>query len=194
MIPILPFMEQQNLFDIYKNFGGLDTSGPRYGGSPNNQVCSARLKSFTCPSDNQGSWGSLTKHNYVLNAGNTSFFQCELPLGCAPGTPGCMQFLGAPFNWYTGSTNWDSTVPWSGPGAPPPELGKMGRPVKVLDITDGNLSVHARRLEEAEYIVCRKSFDGRVPRTDYRLTTAGRRALERYLDHMAALIKAMRSR
>jgi DNA-binding HxlR family transcriptional regulator len=64
----------------------------------------------------------------------------------------------------------------------------------LLKTTDGNLSVHARRLEEAEYIVCRKSFDGRVPRTDYRLTAAGRRALERYLDHMAALIKAMRSR
>ncbi len=64
----------------------------------------------------------------------------------------------------------------------------------LLRTTDGNLSVHARRLEEAEYIVCRKSFDGRVPRTDYRLTAAGRRALERYLDHMAALIKAMRSR
>ncbi len=64
----------------------------------------------------------------------------------------------------------------------------------LMKTTDGNLSVHARKLEEAEYIVCRKSFDGRVPRTEYRLTTAGRRALERYLDHMAALIKAMRSR
>src|SRR5512137_2719999 len=64
----------------------------------------------------------------------------------------------------------------------------------LLKTTDGNLSVHARRLEEADYVVCRKSFDGRVPRTDYRLTAAGRRALERYLDHMAALIKAMRSR
>ncbi len=64
----------------------------------------------------------------------------------------------------------------------------------LLKTTDGNLSVHARRLEEAEYIVCRKSFDGRVPRTDYRLTGSGRRALERYLDHMAALIRAMRSR
>ena len=64
----------------------------------------------------------------------------------------------------------------------------------LLRTTDGNLSVHARKLEEAEYIVCRKSFDGRVPRTDYRLTGPGRKALERYLDHMAALIKAMRSR
>ncbi|MGD0484656.1 MAG: transcriptional regulator [Gemmatimonadales bacterium] len=64
----------------------------------------------------------------------------------------------------------------------------------LMKTTDGNLSVHARKLEDAEYIVCRKSFDGRVPRTEYRLTASGRRALERYLDHMAALIKAMRSR
>ena len=64
----------------------------------------------------------------------------------------------------------------------------------LMRTTDGNLSVHARKLEEAQYVVCRKSFDGRVPRTDYRLTAAGRRALERYLDHMAALIKTMRSR
>ena len=62
----------------------------------------------------------------------------------------------------------------------------------LLKTTDGNLSVHARRLEEAEYIVCRKSFDGRVPRTDYRLTAAGRRALERYLAHMEAVIRATR--
>lgn len=64
----------------------------------------------------------------------------------------------------------------------------------LLRTTDGNLSAHARKLEEAEYILCRKSFDGRVPRTDYRLSAAGRRALERYLDHMAALIQAMRGR
>ena len=64
----------------------------------------------------------------------------------------------------------------------------------LMRTTDGNLSVHARKLEEAEYIVCHKSFDGRVPRTQYRLTASGRKALERYLDHMAALIKAMRNR
>ena len=64
----------------------------------------------------------------------------------------------------------------------------------LMRTTDGNLSVHARKLEEAEYIVCHKSFDGRVPRTEYRLTASGRKALERYLDHMAALIKAMRNR
>ena len=62
----------------------------------------------------------------------------------------------------------------------------------MLKATDGNLSVHARKLEEADYIVCTKSFDGRLPKTEYRLTAAGRRALERYLNHMEALIRATR--
>lgn len=61
-----------------------------------------------------------------------------------------------------------------------------------LETSDGNLSVHARRLEEAGYIEIMKSFEGRVPRTDYRLTPTGRRALERYLDHMEALIERVR--
>lgn len=64
----------------------------------------------------------------------------------------------------------------------------------LLKTTDGNLSVHARKLEEAQYITCRKFFDGRLPKTEYRLTAAGRRALERYLDHMEALIQRMRDR
>ena len=62
----------------------------------------------------------------------------------------------------------------------------------LLKTTDGNLSVHARKLEEAGYVVCTKSFDGRLPRTEYRLAPAGRRALERYLEHMEALIRATR--
>ncbi len=61
-----------------------------------------------------------------------------------------------------------------------------------LRITDGNLSVHARRLEEAGYLDCRKSFEGRVPHTEFQLTAAGRRALQRYLDHMEALIRVTR--
>ena len=65
---------------------------------------------------------------------------------------------------------------------------------KLLGTTDGNLSVHARKLEEADYIVCTKSFDGRLPKTEYRLAAAGRRALERYLNHMEALIRATRDR
>jgi len=64
----------------------------------------------------------------------------------------------------------------------------------VLKTTDGNLSVHARKLEDGGYIACAKSFEGRLPRTRYRLTAAGRRALERYLDHMEAIIRATRER
>src|SRR3954467_9730646 len=64
---------------------------------------------------------------------------------------------------------------------------------RLLRTTDGNLSVHARKLEEAQYVACDKSFDGRVPRTQYRLTAAGRRALDKYLVHMEAIIKAAKT-
>jgi len=63
---------------------------------------------------------------------------------------------------------------------------------ELVKTTDGNLSVHARKLEEAGYVSCAKTFAGRTPRTDYKLTASGRRALEKYLDHMDALIKAAR--
>lgn len=59
----------------------------------------------------------------------------------------------------------------------------------LLDTSDGNVSVHARKLEDAGYVACTKGFDGRIPRTEYRLTPAGRRALEQYLSHMEALIR-----
>lgn len=62
----------------------------------------------------------------------------------------------------------------------------------MLNTTDGNLSVHARKLEEANYVVCNKFFDGRTPKTEYRLTASGRRALERYLSHMEAIIRKTR--
>lgn len=65
---------------------------------------------------------------------------------------------------------------------------------RLMSTTDGNLSVHARKLEDAAYVTCTKSFEGRVPRTEYRITPAGRKALERYLDHMEALIRATRER
>jgi DNA-binding MarR family transcriptional regulator len=65
---------------------------------------------------------------------------------------------------------------------------------KLLATTDGNLSVHARKLEDANYIVCEKYFEGRLPKTVYRLSPAGRNALERYLDQMEALIDSMRAR
>ena len=65
---------------------------------------------------------------------------------------------------------------------------------QMLETTDGNLSVHARKLEEAGYVLCEKSFAGRIPRTEFRITPGGRRALQRYLDHMEALIHAVRDR
>ena len=62
----------------------------------------------------------------------------------------------------------------------------------LFEVSDGNLSAHARKLEEAKYVTCTKSFDGRRPRSVYRLTAAGRAALNRYLDHVEAVIKATR--
>lgn len=63
---------------------------------------------------------------------------------------------------------------------------------KILNTSDGNLSVHARKLEEANYILCDKTFEGRIPKTEYRLTKEGRKAFERYLNHMEAIIQAAR--
>jgi DNA-binding transcriptional ArsR family regulator len=64
----------------------------------------------------------------------------------------------------------------------------------ITATTDGNLSVHARKLEDAGYVVCEKTFAGRTPRTEYRLSAPGRRALEKYLDHMDAIIRATRKK
>lgn len=68
----------------------------------------------------------------------------------------------------------------------------FGELKKLMETTDGNLSVHARKLEDARYIACTKSFEGRMPKTEYKLTANGRKSLEKYLDHMEALIRAMR--
>jgi DNA-binding transcriptional ArsR family regulator len=70
----------------------------------------------------------------------------------------------------------------------------FGELKELLKTTDGNVSVHARKLEDADYISCAKSFVGRMPKTEYRLTEKGRRALEKYLNHMEALIRAARER
>ena len=64
----------------------------------------------------------------------------------------------------------------------------------LLNTTDGNISVHARKLEDAGYLTCKKSFEGRIPKTEYRMTNDGREALKRYLNHMEALIKAMKGK
>ncbi len=65
---------------------------------------------------------------------------------------------------------------------------------KLLEMTDGNLSVHARKLEDAGYVLCTKGFAGRVPRTEHKLTSAGRKAFERYLSHMEALVQAAKKK
>jgi prepilin-type N-terminal cleavage/methylation domain-containing protein/prepilin-type processing-associated H-X9-DG protein len=158
MVAILPYMEQDNLYKNYFNFGGLDWTGSRYNGGPsgcvlgtpgcNRAVTSTALKSFTCPSDTPQTKGVTTEHNYAVNAGNTSFYQTSLPIGCTPGTAGCTPFLGAPFGYYNGSAidstgfGWDSTLPW-GPGSPggsnPPDVtkGLMGKQMTIGSITDG---------------------------------------------------------
>src|SRR3982751_3654822 len=74
-VPILPYIEQDNLFKIYINFGGLDYSGPRYAAGVNVGVSGTRIKTFTCPSDTPSQVGSIMNHNYVLNAGNTTLYQ-----------------------------------------------------------------------------------------------------------------------
>jgi prepilin-type N-terminal cleavage/methylation domain-containing protein/prepilin-type processing-associated H-X9-DG protein len=151
MVAILPYMEQDNLYKGYVNFGGLDWTGPRYNGGPNRAVTSVALKSLTCPSDTPQTKGVTTEHNYVVNVGNTSFFQTPTPIGCKVGTAGCTPFLGAPFGYYNGVTiessgfGWDSTLPWSstspgqlpGGGAPDVTKGLMGGQKRFGDITDG---------------------------------------------------------
>jgi prepilin-type N-terminal cleavage/methylation domain-containing protein/prepilin-type processing-associated H-X9-DG protein len=145
MIPILPYMEQDNLFRVYVNFGGNDTTGPRYSGGANAQVANKRLTAFLCPSDLPKNWNNnanLTMHNYVLNAGNTTFYQVSIPVGCTNGSTiganGCVTFGGAPFGWYEDP----ATLAAGGDASPPaygsdsPELAK-GRARPMADITDG---------------------------------------------------------
>jgi len=144
MIPILPFMEQDNLFRIYLNFGGNDTTGPRYAAAPNNNVANKRLPTFLCPSDLVKNWnnGSFTLHNYVLNAGNTSFYQVNIPIGCTGGSttgPGCVQFGGAPFGWYedpaTLAAGGDASP--TAYGSASPTLARGARPRSIAEISDG---------------------------------------------------------
>jgi prepilin-type N-terminal cleavage/methylation domain-containing protein/prepilin-type processing-associated H-X9-DG protein len=145
MIPILPYMEQQALFQQYLNFGGLDNTGPRYAGGTNAQISNKHLSSFKCPSDEVKVWnnGSLTMHNYVLNAGNTTFYQVSVPVGCTGGSTiganGCVTFGGAPFGWYEDpaalAAGGDSSpVDYTNGSA---AAGKMGRGRKIEEIVDG---------------------------------------------------------
>jgi prepilin-type N-terminal cleavage/methylation domain-containing protein/prepilin-type processing-associated H-X9-DG protein len=149
-VAILPYIEQDNMFKGYSNFGGLDngggvpaTSNLRYAAGANlTNVSSQQVSTFTCPSDTPVPIGSITKHNYVLNAGNTSFYQVQIPLGCTGGSvtsTTCTSFGGAPFGWYedpaTLAAGGDSSpVNYSSGDA---TQGKSGRPRKITEITDG---------------------------------------------------------
>ena len=147
-IPILTYLEQDNVFRNYVNFGGLDYSGIRYNGTVNAVgVTNLRLKMFQCPSDEPQVWvinstRILTKNNYALNAGNTTLFQKNLPLGCTSGSAGCVSFGGAPFDFYSAVTDnsSDSTVPYNGgppPSGPDKDQGKFGKGQTIVSITDG---------------------------------------------------------
>lgn len=153
-VPILPFVEQSQLFSIYVNFGGNDLGGgfpagtARYGAAPNSTLANTRLKVFTCPSDRESKVGNIVNHNYVLNAGNTSFYQVSIPIGCAnPSVTSttCTGFGGAPFGWYedplmvavggdASPPNYNGTVQ---PGSSNAADGKAGRPRKIAEIVDG---------------------------------------------------------
>jgi prepilin-type N-terminal cleavage/methylation domain-containing protein/prepilin-type processing-associated H-X9-DG protein len=130
-VPILPYIEQKGLFDFYRNFGGNDSTGPRYAAAPNTQITTfERIKTFQCPSDVSTKVGSIVNNNYVLNAGNTSFYQLTMQ-GVA--------FGGAPFGWYE-----DPATAAAGGDASPvnyttgdPNTAKGGRPRRIADITDG---------------------------------------------------------
>lgn len=141
-VPILPYIEQGNLFKIYTNFGGLDDTGPRYAAGVNAAVADARVPTFQCPSDIQSGVGSITNNNYVLNAGNTSFYQVSIPIGCTGGAVNsttCTMFGGAPFGWYEDP----ATLASGGDSSPvnyshgDPTQGKSGRPRKIAEIIDG---------------------------------------------------------
>jgi prepilin-type N-terminal cleavage/methylation domain-containing protein/prepilin-type processing-associated H-X9-DG protein len=155
---ILPYMEQDNLAKIYVNFGGLDSTpinspgppgGPRYSGGVNGQVAKTRLSSFTCPSDEPQTYSSsnYTKHNYALNAGNTTLYQINLPLGCTAGQTGCAVYGGAPFGFYLDGRSSaqliadgypDSTTPYQATATDPQSLsGKMGKQYTITSISDG---------------------------------------------------------
>jgi prepilin-type N-terminal cleavage/methylation domain-containing protein/prepilin-type processing-associated H-X9-DG protein len=145
-VAILPYIEREPLFRLYVNFGGQGGTtlgaAARYNAGTNLTVANTRISTFTCPSDTPTSVGTIQNHNYVLNAGNTSLYQVELPIGCTGGSvtsTTCTLFGGAPFGWYSDP----ATVAAGGDSSPTdytngdPNAGKLGRQRKVTEITDG---------------------------------------------------------
>jgi prepilin-type N-terminal cleavage/methylation domain-containing protein/prepilin-type processing-associated H-X9-DG protein len=132
VIPTLPYIEQDNLFRIYTNYGGNDATGTtlRYASGANLPVARTRIPTYTCPSDTPSSpTNSIQNHNYVVNNGNTTMFQANVTIASTT-----IVFGGAPFNAYPGSTSDDgppnaaTALTWT---------REYGRPVRLTDITDG---------------------------------------------------------
>lgn len=130
LVPVLPYIEKGSISSMYVNFSGNDATGPRYGAAPNStNVTTRRIATYTCPSDIASAVGGVQQHNYVVNYGNTNFFQQTVTVAGRT-TP----FLGAPFHAYTGSTSDD------GPStaALAATFGNTyGKPVPFRDILDG---------------------------------------------------------
>ena len=124
---VLPYIEQADMFKLYKNFGGNDATGPRYGAAANYPVVSNRIPVLTCPADSPVLTGNVSYHNYIVNAGNTDFYQ--LPLKGVP-------FLGAPFNVYYGDPETSEGHDYDD-NVNPNFTGKLGKPVPFRSITDG---------------------------------------------------------
>ena len=136
-VAVLPYMEQNALYNIYQNSGGADP-GPRYSATVNRPVVSARISTLTCPSDtpnapigSSATLAAITSHNYAVNYGNTSYFQTAIP------TTPPINFLGAPFSAYTGSTSDDGPVN----AAEALTFSRIyGRHLALATVTDGTSS------------------------------------------------------
>jgi prepilin-type N-terminal cleavage/methylation domain-containing protein len=130
VIAVLPYLEQEPLFKGYSNFGGNDATGIRYAQGTNLSVTRTRLAVYSCPSDTQNSpSSSIPNLNYVVNFGNTNFFQADVVDGGV-----LIPFGGAPFNCYPGSTSDDGPVDATQAAT---WTREYGRPVRILEITDG---------------------------------------------------------
>jgi prepilin-type N-terminal cleavage/methylation domain-containing protein/prepilin-type processing-associated H-X9-DG protein len=131
MMALLPYIEQDNMGNLYQNWGGNDATGIRYAGSPNNtNVSTRRVKTYTCPSDIPNApTSNLTSHNYVVNYGNTTFFQSDVVVGGVT-----IRFGGAPFNCYPGSTSDDGPVDAASAKT---WTRVYGTPQRLTDIMDG---------------------------------------------------------
>jgi len=131
MVAILPYIEQQNMYNGYQNYNGSDVTGVRYSGSPNTtNVSSQQVTAFTCPSDRVSlPIGGISRHNYVVNFGNTTFFQSDVTVASVS-----IPFGQAPFNAYNGSTSDDGPTNASESAT---WTRVYGRPVKFGEIRDG---------------------------------------------------------